>query len=121
MILQSLHVAKAFGIDQISAKFLEEGAQEIAIHLANTINLSKELATFPFKCKIAKTKPFLKKVIITDTKNYRPISLLPRDIEGNRKINSRSNAEFSSNELALLYIYLSGFRANHSTDTCLSQ
>ena len=51
MILQSLHVAKAFGIDQISAKFLEEGAQEIAIHLANTINLSKELATFPLNAR----------------------------------------------------------------------
>ena len=46
-ILRNLDVAKAPGIDQISARFLKEGAPVIAIHLANFINLSIEPDTFP--------------------------------------------------------------------------
>ena len=36
---KSLDVSKAFGIDQISSKFLLDGALVICIHLAKTINL----------------------------------------------------------------------------------
>ena len=39
MILQSLHVAKTFRIDQICANILKEGAPTIAIHRTITINL----------------------------------------------------------------------------------
>ena len=58
-ILNNLHIAKAFGIDHISAKFLKDGAPVIAVHLANIINLSKKLDIFPSLCKIAKIKPLL--------------------------------------------------------------
>ena len=51
-ILKNLDVSKASGADQISAKFLKDGAPVIAIHLAN-INLSIKLDTFPSKCKIS--------------------------------------------------------------------
>ena len=50
-ILKNLDVAKACRIDQISARFLKDGAPVIAIHLANIINLSIELDTFPSQCK----------------------------------------------------------------------
>ena len=46
-ILKNLDVAKASGIDQISARFLKDGATVIAVHLANIINLSIKLDTFP--------------------------------------------------------------------------
>ena len=38
-ISKSLDVSKASGIDQISSKFLLDGALVICIHLAKTINL----------------------------------------------------------------------------------
>ena len=53
-ILKKLDVAKAYGIDQISARFLKDHAPIIAIHLANIINLPIKLNTFPLQCKIAK-------------------------------------------------------------------
>ena len=61
-ILNSSYVGKTSGIDQISAKFLKDGALVIAIHLAN-INVSIKLDTFTSKCKIAKIKPLFKKGI----------------------------------------------------------
>ena len=72
-ILKNVDVAKASGIDQISAKFLKNCAPVIAIYLTNIINVSIKLDTFPSKCKIAK-KPLCFK---TEAKNYRPISLFP--------------------------------------------
>ena len=52
-ILNDLNVAKFFTIDQISAKFLKDGAPRLAIHIANLINFSTKLYTFPLQCKIA--------------------------------------------------------------------
>ena len=67
-------VGKASGIDQISAKFLKDGAPVIAIHVASIINLSIKLDTFPSKCKIEKIKYLFKEGSKAETKNYRPIS-----------------------------------------------
>ena len=53
-------VAKASGIDQISAKFLKDAAPVIVIHVASIINLSIKLDTFPSKCKIEKIKYLFK-------------------------------------------------------------
>ena len=76
-ILKNLDVAKASGIDRISTKFLKDGGTIITIHLANIINLSIKLDTFPSKCKIVKIRTLLKMEIKTKAKKYRPISLLP--------------------------------------------
>ena len=46
-VQKNLDVAKTFGIDQISAKFLKDGAPVMAIDLPNIINLSIRLDTFP--------------------------------------------------------------------------
>ena len=119
-ILRKLDVAKASGIDQISARFLKDGAPVIATHLANIINLSIEYDTYPSQCKIEKMKPLFKKGIKTEAKNYRPISLLcliSKAIE--KSILDQTQGYLQRHEL--LYSYQSGFRANHSTDTCLSQ
>ena len=61
-----------------------------------------------------------KKGIKSEAKKYRPISLLPlisKVIE--KSINDQTQDYLRRNEM--LYIYQSGFRANHSTDTCLSR
>ena len=61
----------------------------------------------------------LKKKIKTEAKNYRHISLLPlisKLIE--KSIYSQTQDYLQRNEY--FYNYHSRFRANHSTDTCLS-
>ena len=59
-------------------------------------------------------------LIKTESKNYRPISQLPsisKVIE--KSIHYQIQDYLQRNEMQ--YIYQSGFRANHSTDTCLSR
>ena len=92
----------------------------IAIHVTNVINLSITLDTFPSQCKIAKTKLLFKKIIKSDAKKHRPISLLlliSKVVE--KFIHDQTQDYLQRNKL--LYSYQSGFRANHSTETCLSQ
>ena len=67
-ILPSLDTSKATGIDQISAKFLRDGAEILALPLGNIINLSIKLSTFAEECKIAKLKPIFKEGGRTDPK-----------------------------------------------------
>ena len=64
-ISKNLDVAKDSGIDQISAKFLKEGAPVIVTYLANITNLFLKLDTCFLKCKIPKIRPLLKKGITT--------------------------------------------------------
>ncbi|MEO1917133.1 MAG: reverse transcriptase family protein, partial [Candidatus Thioglobus sp.] len=82
-------------------------------------NLSIRLSTFPDKCKIAKLKPLFKKGSKTEAKNYRPISLLPLISKIVEKVIYDQTQNFlDKNEI--LYKYQSGFRSNHSTNSCLS-
>ena len=76
--LRCLDVCKAPGMDEISYKFLKDGAEVLKKPICDIINLSINLFTFPDKCKFAKLIPSLKKGLKTDPKNYRPISLFPR-------------------------------------------
>ena len=92
----------------------------IAIHVTNVINLSITLDTFPSQCKIAKKKLLFKKIIKSDAKKHRPISLLlliSKVVE--KFIHDQTQDYLQRNKL--LDSYQSGFRANHSTETCLSQ
>ena len=75
---------------------------------------------FSFKTQDSKNELLFKKGIKTETKSYRPISLLPlmskmivKSIHDQRQNCLQRNQ--------LLYIYQSGFRANHSTEICLSR
>ena len=61
------------GIDQISAKFLKDGAPVIAIRLANIINLSINFDPFPSKNERAKIKPLFKKGLMIEVQNYRTV------------------------------------------------
>ena len=51
-ISKSLDVSKTSGIDQISSKFLLDGALVICIHLAKTINLLTKLNLFLSQYKV---------------------------------------------------------------------
>ena len=76
-LLDKIDTDKAVGIDNISGKFLRDGASLLAKPISQLCNISIKYSTFPTECKIAKLKLLYKKGSKTEPKNYRPISLLP--------------------------------------------
>ena len=63
------------GMDQITTKFLKEGADVLAYPLAQMTNLYVKMHVFPKEQrKITKLKPLFKKGSKTNFKNYRSIS-----------------------------------------------
>ena len=117
-LLQETNPSKAAGIDGLTGKFLKDGAP-YSSPITHLCNLSISLSTFPEKCKIAKLKPLCKKGSATEPKNYRPISLLPLISKLIEKIIHEQTQKYLSDH-NILYKYQSGFRTNHSTNTCIS-
>ena len=76
-LLKACNINKAAGIDDVSGRFLKDGADVLAIPITQICNLSIKLSHFPKDCKLAKLKPLYRKGTKTDPKNFRPISLLP--------------------------------------------
>ena len=76
-LLNDMNPDKAAGIDNLSGKFLKDGASILAKPISKICNLSIKYSIFPTDCQIAKLKPLFKKGFTTHPKNYRPISLLP--------------------------------------------
>ena len=100
-------------------RFLKDGADILPKSVSALCNLSISQGVFPSACKVVKLKPIFKKGKKTDPSNYRPISLLPvisKIIE--KVVHDQTNAFLSDENI--LYNYQSGFRANHSTNLCLS-
>ena len=118
-LLKQLNPAKSAGIDNLTGKFLKEGAPVLASPITDQVNLSISLSFFPDDCKIAKLKPLYKKEAKTKPKNYRPISLLPLLSKIIERIIHNQTQEFLDKN-NILYKYQSGFQKHHSTDTCLS-
>ena len=113
LVLQSrkdMNINKADGIDNLSGKFLKDGA-----NISELCNLFIKYSLFPTDCQIAKLKPLFKKVSKTLPKNYRPISLLPliyKIIE--KVIHNLTQAFLDENKI--FYRFQSGFRKHFSTD-----
>ena len=117
-LLMDINPTKSAGIDNISGRFIKDGASILSLPITQICNLSIKLSSFPTRCKIAKLKPIFKKGSKTDPQNYRPISLLPlisKVIE--KVIHDQTQSYLSENDI--LYKYQSGFRSNHSTNSCL--
>ena len=76
-ILKNFDEYKALDINDLSAKFLRDGAKLFTTLVTQLHNLSISSGRFPDAYKIAKLKSLFKKGTRTDPKNYRPISLLP--------------------------------------------
>ena len=76
-LLKDMNVDKAAGIDNLSGKFLKDGANILAKPISELCNLSIKYSLFPTDFQIAKLKPLFKKGSTTLPKTYRPISLLP--------------------------------------------
>ena len=116
-ILKATQVSKVAGIDNLSGRFLQDGAKVLSKLISDLCNLS--IKKFPDPCKVAKLKPLYKKGTVTEPCNYRPISLLPlisKVIE--RVIHDQTSTLLNSKNL--LCTYQSDFRKKHSTDFCLS-
>ena len=60
--LQDLGENKAAGLDNLSGKFLKDGATVLAKPISQIFNLSIKYSICPSDCKIAKLKPLFKKV-----------------------------------------------------------
>ena len=60
-LLENVEVNKAAGMDNISARFLKDGADILAIPVTQISNLSIKLSHFLNNCKLAKLKPLYKK------------------------------------------------------------
>ena len=118
-VLRSTNFRKAAGIDDRSGRFLKDGSRVLSKPISELCNLSIKLGSFPDSCKIAKLKPLFKKGSKTNPSNYRPISLLPLISKIIEKLIHEQTSSFLSNN-ELLYNYQSGFRKNHSTDSCLT-
>ena len=71
-ILKGLNPSKAVGIDNLSGKFLKDGAHVLARPISQLCNLSIKEVSFPRSCKIARVKPLFKKGSKTDPQNSSP-------------------------------------------------
>ena len=76
-LLTDTNPEKAAGIDNLSGRFLKDGAAVLVLPISKLCNLSMKSSKFSLDCKIAKLKPLYKKRSKTEPKNYRPVSLLP--------------------------------------------
>ena len=75
-LLKNVEVTKAAGINQVSGKFLKDGAWILAKPISELCNRSMILEGFPDTCKMAKVKPIFKKGLKSDPSNYSSMSLL---------------------------------------------
>ena len=118
-LLKSCNVNKAATTDNVSGRFLKDGADVLGILITQICNLSIKPSHFPKDSKVAKLKSLYEKGTKTDPKNFRSISLLPIVSKISEKSIHDQTMEYLTDN-NILYKYQSGFRKNHSTDTSLS-
>ena len=107
-LLQDLDQNKAVGLDNLSGKFLKDGATVLAKPISQICNVSIKYSVFLSDCKIAILKPLFKKGSKTAPKSYRPIPLLPlvsKIIE--KVIHDQTQSFLDKNDI--IYRYQSGF------------
>ena len=61
-IMTNIESSKAAGVDQLSGRFLKDGANILAKPISTLCNHSISHVVFPNACKAAKLKPILKRV-----------------------------------------------------------
>ena len=116
--LNSFDPKKSTGLDDVSPRFLKDGALVLTEPLTHIINLSILTETVPSELKRAKIVPLYKKGFKLDPGNYRPVSILSAVSKILEKaVNNQLVSHLNSRNL--LYEYQSGFRGRYSTDTCL--
>ena len=74
-ILKATQVSKAAGIDNLSGRFLKDGAKVLSKPISQLRNLPIICEKFPDIYKVAKLKPVYEKGSLTEPCNYRPMYL----------------------------------------------
>ena len=118
-LLTDTNPEKTAGIDNLSGRFLKDGAVVLVLTISKLCNLSIQSSKFPLDCKIAKLKLLYKKGSKTDPKNYRPVLLLPLVLKVIEKVIYNQTEIFLSKN-KILYKYQPGFRESFSTNSCLT-
>ena len=118
-LLEDINPSKSAGLDNLTGKFLRDGASVLAAPISDLCNLSISLSIFTDDCKITELKPIYEKESKTEAKNYRPISLLPLISKIMEKL-IHNQIQLFLDDNNILYKYQSSFRKYYSTDTCLS-
>ena len=116
--MAKMKIKKSFGNDNISGYFLKIAFAVISSSLLRIFNVSIETNTFPDTWKIARVTPIYKEGEKSEKSNYRPISVLPVISRLFEKIIFDQLYQYM-NGSGLLSPDQSGFRALHSTNTCL--
>ena len=114
----NLNPAQSTGFNDISARFIRDGAPILKIQITFIVNLSITSGTVPDDMKVARVKPLYKKNSSLEAGNYRPVSILSvvsKILE--KSVYSQLVQFLDENEL--LFEFQSGFRSKYSTDTCL--
>lgn len=117
-MLKDLNIAKATGLDNISARYLKDAADLIAPYIAHVTNLSLEQGIVPSDMKHSKVIPLFKKGTRSDPGNYRPVSILSVTSKILERVVHEQLYQYI-NDSKLMYKFQSGFRKCHSTDSCL--
>ena len=117
-ILQNLNSTKATGLDQLSPRFVKDGAEVIMSPLTHILNLSLVTGIIPDDLKSARVTPIYKKNSKTEAGNYRPVSILSTISKLFERVVYNQLDQYLQDH-KLLYEYQSGFRSAFSTDTCL--
>lgn len=117
-ILCKLNSSKATGLDQLSPRFVKDGAALIVSPLTHILNLSFKSGELPDDIKAARVTPIHKKNSKLDAGNYRPVSILSTISKLFERIVYNQLDDYLRAH-KLLYEYQSGFRSAYSTDTCL--
>ena len=117
-IISNMSASKSCGTDEIDAKIIKLGKQQLIPAITHIVNLSISSGNFPENWKCAKIIPLHKKDDKTNPKNYRPISLLPvvsKILERSVFIQFVEYLEGSN----IMNPAHHGFRSCHSTCTAL--
>lgn len=116
--MAKIKLKKSFGNDNVSGYFLKIAFPVISSSLVQIFNVSIETSTFPDAWKIARVTPIYKEGEKSEKSNYRPISVLPVISRLFEKLIFDQLYQYM-NENGFLSPDQSGFRALHSTITCL--
>ena len=108
-LLKDFHESKAPDIADFSGILLKDGAALLATPITPLCNLSISCSRFPDAYKTAKLKSLFKKRSKTDSKNYRPISLLSLMSKVLQRIVHKQTVEFLDKHI-ILYKFQSRFR-----------
>jgi hypothetical protein len=109
---------KATGLDNINPKLLQIGFVQLCRPLTYIINLSLANGVGPSAWKKSRVSPIFKEGGHLNTSNYRPISVIPACMNIFEKLVHGQLYTFITDH-NILSPNQSGFRAMHSTQTCL--